>query len=102
MMGLLLAVILVWDGSTSPDVVDYTIYWGFQSGQEDHALPAGNNTSMTINDNIWPAGATVYFVAKCSNTTAESGPSNEVSYLVPVPVPTPSPTPFPPENLRKQ
>lgn len=101
MMALLLAVTLMWDASASPGVTDYTVWWGYQSGQEDHAVPAGNNLSMTISDNTWAFGATVYFVAKCSDANAESGPSNEVSYLVPVPAPTPSPTPLPPMNLRK-
>ena len=52
------------------DVTDYTVWWGYASGQEDHALPAGIS-SMTINDNIWAMGATVYFVAKCTNSVGQ-------------------------------
>ena len=102
MISLLLAVTLAWDASTTPDV-NYRVKWGFAPGVADHRVEAGPSLSVDINE-PWPLGSTVYFTAYAYNAAGESGPSNEVAYVVPMPTPEPTPTPAPlpqpPTNLR--
>ena len=76
------SVTLQWDANNPMDLVDhYNLKWGFMIGQEDHVVNVGNVTTYTISE-PWPMGSTVYFVVTASNATGESGPSNEVSFMV--------------------
>lgn len=96
-------VTLVWNASTTPGV-QYRIKWGFASGQvnQTHVVETGFMLTTTIVE-PWAPGTTVYFTAYAWNEGGESGPSNEVSYTVPLvqPTPTPVPTPEPPTNLQR-
>lgn len=105
MNAFLLATIirLAWE-ATSPAVdTGYRVKWGFaQGGPYDHTVEAGQLTMVTV-DEPWPLGSRVFFTAYAYNAFGiESGPSNEVSYLVPIPTPTPTPEPVlePPRNLQ--
>lgn len=107
---------LAWDASITPGVL-YRIKWGFASGavNHTHVVEVGANLT-TIIEEPWAPGVTVYFTAYAYNEAGESGPSDEVSWMVPMPTPTPTPepsatptplptatplpTPEPPTNLR--
>ena len=97
-------VTLAWTASTSSDVSNYRIKWGFvQGGPYTHVVEAGATTTTTITE-PWPLDTDVFFTAYAVNAAGESGPSNEVRFHTPAPTPTPSPTPAPtpapPTNLQ--
>jgi fibronectin type 3 domain-containing protein len=71
-----------WDPSPSPDVVNYTVYYGSASGAYSMAIPAGNNTELVIQG--LSDGVTYYFAVTAADSLGvESELSNEVSYTVP-------------------
>jgi hypothetical protein len=95
---ILAAVVRLAWMATSPTVdAGYRVKWGFtQGGPYNHVVEAGTSLNATIEE-PWPLGSTVYFTAYAYNSSGlESGPSNEVSWLVPIPTPTPAPEPSPP------
>lgn len=66
---------LIWDASTSIDVINYRIYWGLQSTVYDHTQDVGNVTTAQVTG-LPPT--TVFFAVTALNTTQESVFSNEV------------------------
>lgn len=77
-----ISVTLKWDASLEPDIDHYNLKWGFIQGQEDHVINAGSGISYTVVE-PWSVGMTIYFVCTAVNVSnLESGPSNEVSYMV--------------------
>jgi hypothetical protein len=83
-------VSLAWDPSPDADVVNYRLYWGPSSGVYDGSRDLGNVTN-TVHANI-VAGGHYFFVVTAFNAAgAESDPSNELDYQVPV---------TPPKKLR--
>jgi hypothetical protein len=82
------SVTLIWDRAASHGSnITYEIRYGTTSGIYEKALPAGQNTTLRI-DNLIP-GTTYYFAAFAVNTESflYSDPSNEVPYTVPVTLP---------------
>jgi hypothetical protein len=100
------SITLAWNPSATPGV-QYRVKWGFASGAVNHTHPVEAAFALTTTiEEPWAPGTTVYFTAYAWNEGGESGPSNEVSYTVPLaPTPTPTPTPVPPpeppSNLRR-
>ena len=73
---------LKWQPSPSSDVVGYRIYYGNRSF-ESSVVVANETTTAQIDGLI--AGATYYFIATALDSAgAESPPSNEVLFTVPV------------------
>ncbi len=73
---------LKWQPSSSSDVVGYRIYYGNRSF-ESSVVVANETTTAQIDGLI--AGATYYFIATALDSAgAESPPSNEVLFTVPV------------------
>src|SRR4029077_15113303 len=89
-----IVVTLQWDANVEPDIDHYNLKWGFVQGQEDHVIDVGNVTTAIV-DEPWAVGMNLFFVVTAVNVVnMESGPSNEVSYMVP------HGQPKPPFNLR--
>ena len=74
---------LAWDRNTETDVVGYLVSYGTSPGVYTTTQDAGNNTTISI-DGL-TRGRTYYFIVRAvSDTGGVSGPSNEVSYVVPM------------------
>jgi hypothetical protein len=87
---------LTWDELRHPDVVGYLLHYGPDPASPSQHVSVGNVTTATI-DGL-PIGSTIYFRCTAHDEFfAESGPSNQVSFVVPIP-PTPDPTPEPTES----
>jgi len=84
---------LVWDAS-SGEVQGYRIYYGMTQGQYDSSKDVGGMTQCSLFDLPLQEGNTYYFAVKAYNTAGESGPSNEVKWVVPDTSP-----PGPPQDL---
>src|SRR5437016_7653401 len=94
---------LAWDADSDPSVVGYRLYSGTTSGVYTQTTEVGNALAVSVSN--LANGNTYFFVVTAYNASAaESGPSNEVSYIAststptptPSPTPTPTPTPTPP------
>ncbi len=70
---------LAWDASPSPNVTNYSIYYGLSSGSYPNKVVAGNSTSVVISNLV--VGTTYYFVAtSVANNGLESAHSAEFAY----------------------
>lgn len=101
-LALLLSVVsahaaqLTWDELRHPDVVGYIIHYGPDPISPSQHVPVGNVTTTRV-DGL-PLGSTIYFRCTAHDEFfQESGPSNQVSFVVPIP-PVPDPTPDPMES----
>lgn len=75
-------VTLVWQASAGADIAGYNVYYGVASGQYTAKITVTNGTTATISGLL--EGVTYYFVVTAFNSLGlESGPSNEVAYVVP-------------------
>lgn len=78
----LLSVNLDWFRNPEPDVTNYRIYYGTNSGAYTQCANAGNNTNITITG-LAP-NTTYFFVATALNAAGqESKPSAQISYTTP-------------------
>jgi hypothetical protein len=83
------AVQLIWDPLNHPDVDGYILHYGLNPITLNQHVSIGNVTTAAVED--LPVGNTIYFVCTAHATTGEeSGPSNQVAYVVPIPTPVPS------------
>lgn len=84
------SISLAWDASPDSDVNAYRLYWGPNTGQFTNHYSLGNVTNAVFTN--LTAGAKYYFVVTALNVAgAESDPSNEINFQVPV---------TPPKQLR--
>jgi hypothetical protein len=82
-------ITLKWDPNPAPNLAGYRVYYGTSSGVYTQEIDVGNMT-VTLVSNL-KEGRTYFFAVTAYNTAAESLPSNEVSYTVPVSRATPAP-----------
>ena len=76
------SVSLAWDSSPDTNVTGYVVYSGNASGTYSSRVDVGTNTSTTVAS--LAEGSTYYFVVTAYNADGiESGPSNEVDFIVP-------------------
>jgi len=76
-------VSLAWDPSPDADVVNYRLYWGPSNGVYTASRDLGNVTNTVFTSLV--GGQHVFFVVTAFNAAgAESDPSNELDYRVPV------------------
>ena len=74
-----LSVTMAWDGSVSPDIAGYRVYYGAASGNYTSSIQVGNVTTGTI-PGLTP-GVTYFFAVNAYNLAGLESPfSNEVSY----------------------
>jgi len=84
------SITLEWGPSPDADVNNYRLYWGPGSGNYTNSHDLGNVTNTVFTNII--GGAHYYFVVTAMNVEgAESDPSNEVDFKIPV---------TPPKQLR--
>lgn len=75
------SVRLAWDANTEPDIADYYIHRGEQSGQRIETRKVGLWTTFEWFGLV--AGSTNFFTVSVKNTSGlESDPSNEVAFRV--------------------
>ena len=88
------AVELSWDAVDHPEVYGYLLHYGPDPAAPSQHVAVGKVTSSQVEG--LPIGSTIYFTCTAHNAAgAESRPSNQVSYTVPMPTPTVAPTPAP-------
>ena len=88
------AVQLSWDRLNYPDVAGYILHYGPDAQAPSQHVPIANVTTTEVTG--LPIGSTIYFTCTARTATGvESGPSNQVAYVVAAPTPTPVPTPIP-------
>ena len=90
-----------WDHDT-PDYVEYyTLYWGNETGVHPNSqrTTAEEAAAMRMEVHVLEVGQHYYLVATASNHTGESGPSEEINFIMP-PVGTPILPIDPPFDLR--
>ncbi len=76
------SITLKWDPSRASDVAGYRLYYGTSSRGYTQKLDIGSST-VTLVSNL-SEGRTYFFAVTAYNAGAESSPSNEVSYTVPL------------------
>jgi len=77
------SIVLNWNGSASPQVAGYNVYYGTTSGNYLSMLPAGNVTSLTISN--LTLGGTYFFAATAYDSNGrESRYSPELKVTVSV------------------
>ncbi len=87
---------LTWTPSSDPDVVQYRVYWGGQSGSYANSFEVGEATSLTL-DSLAPGQTYFFAVTARTGDGRESAWSNEVAYTVPeMPPTTPTASATPP------
>lgn len=80
------SVDLLWNASTSPDVVGYNIYRGGISGGPYSAINTVLDASVTYTDSFVNAGQSYYYVVTAVDGSGlESGYSNEAKAVIPSP-----------------
>jgi hypothetical protein len=80
------SVDLVWDPSTSSDVVGYNVYRGTQSGGPYSPITSAPETNTNDTDNTVSGGQTYYYVVTAVNgNSEESAYSNEERAVIPSP-----------------
>jgi hypothetical protein len=77
-------VTLKWDPNPASNLAGYRLYYGTSSGVYTQEINVGNTTATLVSN--LTEGRTYFFAVTAYNTAAESFPSNEVSYTVPVSV----------------
>ena len=77
-------ITLKWDPNPAPNLAGYRLYYGTSSGVYTQEINVGNMTATLVSN--LREGRTYFFAVTAYNTAAESLPSNEVSYKVPVSV----------------
>ena len=77
-------ITLKWDPNSAPNLAGYRLYYGTSSGVYTQEIDVGNMTATLVSN--LKEGRTYFFAVTAYNTAAESLPSNEVSYTVPVSV----------------
>jgi hypothetical protein len=82
-------ITLKWDPNPAPNLAGYRVYYGTSSGVYTQEIDVGNMTATLVSN--LKEGRTYFFAVTAYNTAAESLPSNEVSYTVPVSRATPAP-----------
>jgi hypothetical protein len=82
-------ITLKWDPNPAPNLAGYRLYYGTNSGVYTQEIDVGNMTATLVSN--LKEGRTYFFAVTAYNTAAESLPSNEVSYTVPVSRATPAP-----------
>ena len=81
------SVTVTWDANTEPDVVNYRVFWGTQSGVYTFSQAVGNVTTYTVNG-LTPA-LTYYFAVQAVSADGLTSPlSQEVSTTIPAVSPT--------------
>lgn len=77
------SVTLAWDAVTDAALAGYKVYYGTASGSYSSTVSVSKTTTTATITGL-QAGARYYCVVKANNTSGlESGPSNEINYLVP-------------------
>lgn len=76
------AITISWDPNID-QIQGYKIHYGTVSGTPDNHQDVGNVTTSGVDSSTLQPGSTVYFTVTSYNNVGESGPSNEVSYVVP-------------------
>ena len=72
-------VTLEWDPNPESNVAGYKLYYGFETGNYEHTVDVGNQTTYTVTG--LEENQPVYFVVTCYNTSGtESGYSNQVVF----------------------
>lgn len=80
------SVALLWNPSTSSNVVGYNIYRGTASGGPYTQIDSGLDTSTSDTDSTVQGGQTYYYVVTAVNSTgAESGYSSQTTAVIPYP-----------------
>ena len=78
------SVKLAWNSSTAPDVINYNLYYGCNSGSYTNKTALNNVTNATVTG--LAENTTYYFAVTASDLAGEESPaSNEVMYTVPAP-----------------
>lgn len=77
-------VMLKWDPAPAPNLAGYRLHYGTSSGVYTQAINVGNMTATLVSN--LREGRTYFFAVTAYTTAAESLPSNEVSYKVPISV----------------
>ena len=85
-------VTLKWDPSRASDIAGYRLYYGTGSRAYTQKLDIGNSTTTLVSN--LAEGRTYFFAVTAYNAAAESSPSNEVSYTVPLPTSVAKPAPM--------
>lgn len=81
------SVTLAWDPNTSPDVIDYVIYYGTNAGVHPAAQRSGGMTTLTIPG--LTEGRRYFFAATAVNRAGlESKPTPDLPYDVPITSPS--------------
>jgi len=74
------SIALAWDGSPSPKVTGYRVYYGTASGKYSKSVKVGKVTTASVPRLV--SGVTYYFaITSCGKHGQESSFSNEVSYV---------------------
>jgi len=80
------SVTLIWDPSTSVDVIGYNVYRGTQSGGPYSRINSSPDSLAAATDDHVSAGQTYYYVVTTVNSEGlESTYSNQASALIPFP-----------------
>jgi hypothetical protein len=74
-----ISVTLQWDANTETDLTGYKVYWGTAPRTYGTPIVLGNQTTYSL---AGFTGGAYYFSVTATSATAESGYSNEVSFLV--------------------
>jgi hypothetical protein len=77
-------ITLKWDPDPAPNLAGYRLYYGTSSGVYTQEINVGKMTATVVSN--LREGRTYFFAITAYSPTAESLPSNEVSYKVPVSV----------------
>ena len=85
-------VTLKWDPSRASGVAGYRLYYGTSSRAYTQELDIGNSTTTLVSN--LAEGRTYFFAVTAYNAAAESSPSNEVSYTVPLATSVAKPAPM--------
>ncbi len=73
---------VVWEGSSSPDVAGYAVYYGVSGGLDTNRYDAGLSLSVTITG-LLPATTYFFYVVVYDAYGDESPPSNVLLYTTP-------------------